>query len=520
MMMANFKNSRFYTLWTITWIVLVAAGSLQAQETETMAWPSFRAFIDTLTATATIDDGALRQQRLDTLWQSLLAENRVPFVLGDSVAFLYRGQAESVHWTGDFNRWGGESGFDNRGQRVGASDVWLLCAQFPTNARLDYKIVLNGSQWILDPANPFVQWGGYGPNSELRMPAWLYPQETLRSPGIAQGSLSAPIALSSAHLGYKVNIRVYTPAVGQEMGELPVLYITDGHEYADARLGAVPVVLDNLIADGRVEPVLAVFIDPRNPENPDENRRMQEYNLNPRFADFVAQELTAYIDSTYRTRADADGRAILGTSMGGLFAAYLGTRHSDRFHLLGIQSPAFSYNHQIYSLYAGAAVMPLRIAMTTGVIHDTEEGARRMHKVLSDKGYAFDYREVNESHSWGNWRALVDEILLYFWGGENSVGRSDSDNSARPATFQVCGNYPNPFNEQTTIEFSVRHGQNLSLVVYDLLGRRAQTVFQHSYFAPGSYRAAVGTADWPSGIYSYCLQGSGERRSGRLTCIK
>ncbi len=76
------------------------------------------------------------------------------------------------------------------------------------------------------------------------------------------------------------------------------------------------------------------------------------------------------------------------------------------------------------------------------------------------------------------------------------------------------------FNEQTTIEFSVRHGQNLSLVVYDLLGRRAQTVFQHSYFAPGSYRAAVGTADWPSGIYSYCLQGSGERRSGRLTCIK
>ncbi|MBN1543655.1 T9SS type A sorting domain-containing protein [candidate division KSB1 bacterium] len=485
-----------------------------------MSWPSMHSFLDSLTATAMIEDASLRRQRLDLLWQTLQTEQRIPFSVGDSVAFLYRGQADSVHWNGDFNRWGGDRTWNNRGGRVGLSDVWLLLASFPADARLDYKIVLNGNQWILDPANAFVQWGGYGPNSELRMPLWVYPRETNRQDGIPQGVLSSILNLDSSFLGYRVNIRVYTPANVPDSQDLPVLYVTDGHEYADSRLGSLPIVLDNLIGTGRIEPVRAVFIDPRNPANPGQNRRMQEYNLNPRFADFVALELVAYIDSTYHTRATAENRAVLGTSMGGLFAAYLGVRHPDRFHLLGIQSPAFAYNHQIYALYAGGDQLPLKIHMTTGVINDTRDAAREMKRILENKGYAFAYREVNESHSWGNWRALLDEMLLHFWGSESAVGNAADFENSRPATFHLRGNYPNPFNHQTVIEFSVHQGQSLRLELYDLLGRRVQTVFHQRHFSPGLYRTPVDAEGLAGGIYLYALSGAAERRIGRLALIR
>ena len=54
--------------------------------------------------------------------------------------------------------------------------------------------------------------------------------------------------------------------------------------------------------------------------------------------------------------------------------------------------------------------------MTTGTIHDTEASARKMKEILLDKGYRIKYIEVPEGHSWGNWRALLDDILEYFFG--------------------------------------------------------------------------------------------------------
>ena len=53
--------------------------------------------------------------------------------------------------------------------------------------------------------------------------------------------------------------------------------------------------------------------------------------------------------------------------------------------------------------------------MSTGVIYDTQDRARSMKSILENKGYNFKYKEVNEGHSWGNWRALIDDPLIYFF---------------------------------------------------------------------------------------------------------
>ena len=54
--------------------------------------------------------------------------------------------------------------------------------------------------------------------------------------------------------------------------------------------------------------------------------------------------------------------------------------------------------------------------MSTGVIFDTQDKARAMKEVLDSKGYQLQYIEVNQGHSWGNWRALIEEPLVYFFG--------------------------------------------------------------------------------------------------------
>jgi enterochelin esterase family protein len=278
--------------------------------------------------------------------------------------------------------------------------------------------VLNGRTWITDPANPNQQWGGSGPNSELRMPEWKPEAISLNRKEVAKGKLSENLQAISESMGYHINYKVYTPANYEQLSQLPVIYVTDGQEYADEKMGAMIHVLDNLIADKIIKPVIAVFIDPREGSNADNNRRMFELPLNDRFVEFITNELIPDVDASYKTKSSADARAIMGTSLGGLNAAYVGVKASDKISLIGIHSPSFWYRPQIYSMYESSPVLPLKIFMSTGVISDTEEGARRMKAILEKKAYKLEYHEINEGHSWGNWRSMIDDILIYFFAAE------------------------------------------------------------------------------------------------------
>jgi enterochelin esterase family protein len=247
------------------------------------------------------------------------------------------------------------------------------------------------------------------------MPEWQMAENTIERQDIPKGTLSGNIAIKSneTNLDYTVNYRVYLPANYQNVKELPVLYVTDGHEYANSLNGSMITVLDNLIATNRIKPVIAVFIDPRNPENQEENRRLTEYAANDRFTDFLAHELVPEIDKNYKTSQLATDRAILGTSYGAWISTYVGVRKSEIFGLVAAQSPAF--NQDLIREYGKVKKLPLKIFMSCGTIFDGEENTRLMRDVLIYKGYPLEYIEVNESHSWGAWRAQIDQILIYFF---------------------------------------------------------------------------------------------------------
>ena len=377
---------------------------------------SYGDFKNELTRIVTLSDPAQRTIELDAFWQTLLQAGQVPYAQDDRVAFLYRSQSgtPSVSWPGDFNGWNpGLS--DWAGTRLGDTDLYLLEKSFPSDARLDYKLSVDGS-WQLDPANPLLMWGGFGPNNELRMPDYEFPFETVHRNHIPHGAMTTPLRVSSQSLGYDVQYRVYTPAGYQGMSDLPVAYVTDGHEYAVDYLGAMVDVMDNLIADGALRPMIAVFIDPRNPDNLSQNRRSAQYITNSMFADFVAEELVPLIDANYATHPTADERTILGTSLGGLNSAYFGAVETDTFHNIAIQSPAFWADPDIYTLYQNPDLASeLKIFMTNGTIRD-DGGAFRMRDLFTAWGYDFQFTTANESHSWGNWRGQLDDVLIHLVG--------------------------------------------------------------------------------------------------------
>ncbi len=370
---------------------------------------SYTAFKDSLLALTGIADAPAREARLTSFFDALRAEGQVPYKQGDHVAFLYRGPATSVAVAGDHNGWDPSRG---AATRLGASDVWIQEMTLPPDARVDYKIVRNGT-WILDPANPRRQQSGFGPNSALWMPEYRPSPYVARGPDVPQGALTANRSLVSAALGFAVNYRVYTPPGYDTLKHLPVVYATDGQEYVDAQLGSLPIIADNLFAESRMRPVLIVFIDPRVGGT---NRRESLYIDNAAFATFVAQELVPSIDAAYRTDARRAARAILGTSLGGVFSAYVGLQAPETFGLLAVQSPAFWYRDAfLVERYKNASSKDLNVFMTWGTLNDGAPLASAMVSLMREKGLTVETRETNEGHSWGQWSNLLDDILLYFF---------------------------------------------------------------------------------------------------------
>lgn len=365
--------------------------------------------LDRLDGVAALTDPGARSFALDVLWNDLAASGRIPCVAGDSVVFLYRGEARSVTFTGDFDGWNPEP---PRARRLPGTELWRQVEVFPPDARLDYKIVVDGRTWLLDPMNPRTQRGGFGDNSELRMPDYRPSLWVASRTDIPHGGLDRARLASSA-LDCTVELVIYTPPGYAALDSLPVIYVTDGHEYADPRMGAMVNVMDNLIAAGRLRPIAAVFIDPRVGGR---NRRAEQYVLNEDFLRFVRDELVPWTDGRLRASADRRDRGILGTSLGGLNAAWFALKAPEIFGRAGIQSPAFQAGDgRIYGMLAQAPRLDDDLFITWGTMHDTGPAVVPFLEILDRRGIPYRSLMVNEGHSWGAWRAQLDDILTAFW---------------------------------------------------------------------------------------------------------
>ncbi len=113
----------------------------------------------------------------------------------------------------------------------------------------------------------------------------------------------------------------------------------------------------------------------------------------------------------------------------------------------------------------------------------------------------------------GDWSEQTDidlaDTLMHWYGPAGiwwthvvSVEMSDLN---IPENYLLSQNYPNPFNPSTQIEFSVPVESNVSIVVYDLVGREVATLVNEKMLS-GNYSLTWNAAGLPSGVYFYRMQ--------------
>lgn len=71
--------------------------------------------------------------------------------------------------------------------------------------------------------------------------------------------------------------------------------------------------------------------------------------------------------------------------------------------------------------------------------------------------------------------------------------------------FELKQNYPNPFNPTTNINFSIPKNQNVSLKVYDMMGREVAELV-NQFMQAGEYKADFNASNLTSGVYYYALK--------------
>ena len=432
----------------------------------------------------------------------------IPFITGDSANFIYRGNVNSVSIAGDFNGWNPNWNMINLSQ----TNFWYYSRVFESDARLDYKFVTNGSNWILDPENPKQVMGGFGPNSELAMPTYVQPWEINYRSNIPHGTVVNK-TIFSVNVNTTYQLKIYLPPDYDSTSSkrYPTVYFQDGFEYIS--LGYAVNVIDNLLDSNKIEPVIAVFVRPNNRNDEYAGSKRNQYRL------FFANELVPYIDSTFKTIKQADKRLVLGDSFGGNISAIISYNHPEVFGLCGLHSGAFwPNNYEIYNQIINGPYKNIKWCSIWGSYEGSlVTNMRNFRDFLLNNNYQLRWKERPEGHSWGLWRATIDDMLMFFFPYEPSSLEEQTDILE---SYQLFQNYPNPFNPSTTISWRLAVGSWQTIKLYNALGEEIDTVVEGYYEAGKHSTFYIINSTLPSGVYFYRLQAGSFNQTKKMILIR
>jgi hypothetical protein len=102
--------------------------------------------------------------------------------------------------------------------------------------------------------------------------------------------------------------------------------------------------------------------------------------------------------------------------------------------------------------------------------------------------------------------------------GEYITGIEGNDQSL-PAVFNLLPAYPNPFNASTLINYSLSQASDVTIEIYDLLGRKLETL-QSAYQSAGNYQVRWNASNMATGVYFYKIQAGQESLTEKLLLLK
>lgn len=226
----------------------------------------------------------------------------------------------------------------------------------------------------------------------------------------------------------KRRMAVYTPAGYEDSTEpYPVLYLlhgVGGDEEAWLGSGRAAQIMDNLIAEGKAEPMIVVMTNGNvyqeaSPGNGSSGfpkiTFMLPNTMDGKFEETFVDAMD-FIRDNYRTKDSKAGRAIAGLSMGGFHTANIALNYPDTFDYIGlfssalgvprngVTSPMYQYKdeklrqqmdngYELYWMAIGEADMDMIL-----------KGNESFRKQMDDIGMTYEYMETDGGHTWNNWR--------------------------------------------------------------------------------------------------------------------
>jgi enterochelin esterase-like enzyme len=378
---------------SLAWVLALAACA-----TELQSWRDLRERLDSLAP----------EQREAALEQFLRAKGGTPIVESQTrlVFFAKDQNGQPPRIVGDFNAWAATpQGYDmavGRTTRIDGTAWSYLESTAYSNARLEY-VLFYDSNAAADPLNPRQVQAYAGPRSEVRMPFWVRQPEVDEAGKSPQGELRAE-TLTSRALGGPRRVWFYLPPGYASSPDVlfPVVYMLDGANYVEKM--QVPQVLDHLIANKSIPPVIAVFSEPAD--------RQEEYSRSPRWRAFVTTELVPLVDKRFRTFSAPDHRVILGSSLAAYGAVDLAVEYPSMFGLCAaIAPPAQAATLISNQAKARAAAMSIKFFVLGGVYDAMIDGARTLRTTLDDFNAPVSYLEVSEGHNTNTFRGHLDDAL-------------------------------------------------------------------------------------------------------------
>lgn len=392
---------------------------------------------------------------VDAFWAEVASSGApliepVPGVQGESlVTFLHRGSEGAANVT----LVSALTGLDFAASQftlLPTTDLWYLTTQARDDLRTTYHIAVGDSLqpiaeetdlerriagWMVDALNPRrftipadddIPGDQEYSASVVELPSAPAQPYGVSRDGIAKGEVTQ-FRLNSRILSNERRVWVYTPpnhASGTEPCTLVILFD------APTSLNVIPtpMIVDNLLAQGRIPPVVLVGIDSLSQQT-----RAVELMCHQPFADFLAHELLPWLHARYHISDDPADVVLAGQSAGGVAAAFAAMRYPTLFGGVLSQSGAFWWAPEhdaqpewLTRAFADAPMVPLRFYMDAGLLEtfagpnahgvDILAANRRLRDVLAAKGYSVTYAELHSGHDYIQWRGTMADGLLQLLG--------------------------------------------------------------------------------------------------------
>ena len=256
---------------------------------------------------------------------------------------------------------------------------------------------------------------------------------------IIPGNLTS-VDFYSNILNTKRQLWIYTPnnfTLNNKPYHLAIIF--DGKAFIE--FTQAPLILDNLQAEKKIPPIVAIFI-----HNYSGFNRGRDLHCYPLFADFIVKELVPWAQENYNISSNPAHSVLVGSSSGGLAASFIGFKHPETFRNILSQSgyytwypgyPWFQYSLKFYGddyvrwwskeeekeeewltkQYLQSEKLDLRFYLNVGNLETRAiNPIRNFQKMLQKKGYTHFYEEYPGGHEYIAWQTYLPEGLMYLIG--------------------------------------------------------------------------------------------------------